>query len=249
MVSSPSGAEPAPVVLARKRLATHRTMVVASVVGFWPLLIGTAILGTTVLGAYLALVVVGLLLWALTGWTRKVKDARALVTAYEKRKLEAELDASFAEPAPAVAPPVLPAGHPLQAVVARLEALAADDPKLRTLVDGLRAQLVRLEADQAALGPTVAALADDDPRRERVDAVLQQVGLAHEAVSAALRDLLVEHTARPDDAHAELLSQTTDLLARLSAEAEVSSVSLPAGERSLAERSQAAAAAKAREGG
>ncbi len=111
MVSSPSDAEPAPVVLARQRLATHRTMVVASVVGFWPLLIGTAILGTPVLGAYLALVVVGLLLWALTGWTGKVKDAQALVAAYEKRKLDAELNASIAEAAAVVAPPVLSAVH------------------------------------------------------------------------------------------------------------------------------------------
>lgn len=258
MAPSPVATEPEPVALARRRLLAHRAMVVASVVGFWPLLIGAAVLGTPVLGGYLALVVVGLLLWALTGWTAKVKDAQALVTAYDKRQQERELEASLAEPPAAVAPPALPAAHPLQAVVARLQALAADDAELLSVVNGLLAQLVRLEADQAALGPTVEALTAEDPRRERVAAVLQQSGLAHEAVSTALRDLLVELTARPDDAHGELLSQTTDLLARIAAEAEVSLVSgasgasgvpapAPVPERSPAERARAAGGAEARE--
>lgn len=250
MVHSPVSAEPASVALARQRLRAHRSLVVASVVGFWPLLIGAAVLGTPVLGAYLVAVVVGLLLWALTGWTRKVKDAQALVTAYEKRQQERELEASLAAPAVAVAPPSLPATHPLQAVVTRLQALAVGDAELLSVVDGLLLQLVRLESDQAALGPTVEALTAEDPRRERVAAVLQQSGLAHEAVSAALRDLLVELMARPDDAHGDLLSQTTDLLARLAAEAEVTGVSgasAPAPERSPAERARAAGGAEARE--
>ena len=253
MAPSPVATVPEPVARARRRLLAHRAMVVSSVVGFWPLLIGAAVLGTPVLGGYLALVVVGLLLWALTGWTAKVKDAQALVTAFDKRQQERELEASLAEPSVAAAPPALPAAHPLQAVVARLQALAADDAELLSVVNGLLAQLVRLEADQAALGPTVDALTAEDPRRERVAAVLQQSGLAHEAVTAALRDLLVELTARPDDAHGELLAQTTDLLARLAAEAEVSSVSgasgvpAPVPERSPAERARAAGGAKARE--
>jgi len=250
MTDADPNLEPEPVGLARRQLRTHRWIVMCAAVGFWPLLIVSAAYGGALgFGAYLAVVVVGLLLWALTGWTKTIKEAQALVEAYEGRRLEAAVNMSLDPPAPTPARPSLPAEHPLHAVAARLQALT-DDPELGPVVDGLVAQLTRLEADQAALGPTMEALEAQDPRRERMHAVLQETETAHAAVVASLRDLLVELTARFDEDHEVLLSQAGDLLARLSAEAEVSATvaasSSQAVEGSAAAQARAAAAAQTR---
>ncbi|HCH62600.1 MAG: hypothetical protein CL927_11815 [Deltaproteobacteria bacterium] len=225
----PPPAAPEVVLEARRRMRLHRMFVAAATVGFWPLLIGSAIIGNVALGTFLLLVLVGMFAWVFSGWTKKVKKAKAVLAAWEKRQLEAALSLDSPVTAAAPTPPLLPAGHPLTLVAARLQEGAESEPEVRAVVDGLLEQLHRIEGDLAALQPAVAALAaageeDADPQHTRMRAVLSQTEAMHSTVVHALRDLHLALTARPDEARDGLLAQSQDLLARHAADTEVGAV-------------------------
>jgi hypothetical protein len=179
--------------------------------------------GTWVLGTWLGFGAIGAYLFP---WS-KFSDTQALLREYRRIEAKTALTSEMGDGAE------LAADHPMHAIASRVRDLGGDDARVSKMVDDLLAQLDRVGRDADSLREAVAAeqsLASsaDDRRVQRLTAVLDQRQALIAQLSGALRDLHVEHTVRQDDDHDSLFGQVSDMLAGLSAEAEVAQVSADA---------------------
>jgi hypothetical protein len=158
-----------------------------------------------------------------------VPKAKEVVRIYEQRQLEIEQREIHVEMSSVLDGEVLPAEHPLYGIAARVRELGGDDQRVSKLVDSLLAKLDAVGHDADTLREAVAteralATPEDDPRIGRLAGVLADKEALITPLTDALRDLHVELTARENEDHEALFEQVGDLVAGLSAEAEVAQV-------------------------
>lgn len=153
----------------------------------------------------------------------KLSRVTALVTEFERQGAKNDLailedrGTSLAE------------AHPLHAIATRVCALVGDDEQVSAMVDDLLTRLKQVGQDAESLREAVAteqglATSAEDLRVQRLVGVLEQKQALMAQLSGALRDIHVELTLRQNDDHEPLFCQVSDLLAGLSAEAEVARV-------------------------
>jgi hypothetical protein len=159
----------------------------------------------------------------------RIPEAYEVVRIYKQRQLEVVQQEFQAATSTETDGEALPAEHPLHGIAARVRELGGDDQRVSKLVDSLLAKLDAVGQDADTLREAVAteqalATSEDDPRIERLAGVLADKEALIAQLTDALRDLHVELTARENEDHEALFEQVGDLVAGLSAEAEVAQV-------------------------
>ena len=176
---------------------------------------------------------------------RKMNQATALIAEYQRREAIAELSSD------SVAGAELASDHPMYAIASRVRELGGDDPRVSSMVDAILPRLEQVDRDADFLREAVAAEesiatpGEDDRRLQRLTAVLAQKEALAEQLSGALRDLHVELSVSQGQDHDAIFGQVGDLLAGLSAEAEIDQVAAE-GEPDRLRRLQAKRAQKQR---
>jgi hypothetical protein len=161
----------------------------------------------------------GAVLAYFTDWA-KLKSATTLLEEYPKIAAHNLLEATLAPD------PELDAEHPLAGIAERVRGLADRDGRVLDVVDTLLVKVSEIEHDLASLTAAVEAekslgATEEDDRIQRLNAVALQKNTVLEKLAGGLRDLHVELTVRKNDDHDALLSQVSDMLNGISAEAEV----------------------------
>jgi hypothetical protein len=207
---------------AKRWLGRVSLAIVAGSLFILPLVFASKAIGVDPLWAVGTWLGLGAVAGSMISWS-KFSRAGALVTEFERHRAKNDLailedrGTSLAE------------AHPLHAIAARVCALVGDDERVSAMVDDLLARLKQVGQDVESLREAVAtekgfATSTEDPRVQRLVGVLEQKQALMAQLSGALRDIHVELTLRQNDDHEPLFCQVNDLLAGLSAEAEVARV-------------------------
>jgi len=158
-----------------------------------------------------------------------IPRAYEVVRIYKQRQLEADQREIQAEMSSELASEELPAEHPLRGIAARVRELGGDDARVSRMVDTLVAKLDAVRQDVDSLRDAIEteqslSTSENEPRIDRLVQVLADKEAVLAQLKGALQDLHVELTARQNEDHEALFHQVNDLLAGISAEAEVARV-------------------------